>query len=768
MMTTQPDEKNDVAGDGTYAPKLTEWVNEPDLKDLKQDTESARPAQSAQIAKIDKWKSILTATGKYAPPKIKGRSSVQPKLARQQAEWRYSALTEPFLGSNKLFDVKPVSFEDGPGAKQNELLLNWQFRTKMNRVKFVDDFVRSVVDEGTAIIRVGWKRVTVPIMEDVPVYDHYDIESQEEMDAFQQAFEASENDIRGYNENVPPELKAAVDYFKETGQPTKALQSGFEKVPTEKVLLNQPDLTILNPVNFMIDPSCEGDIDKALFAVVSFETCKADLMKEPEKYKNLNHVIWESASPATTDNYATSTPSDFQFTDALRKKVVAQEWWGFYDIDGTGELKPIVCTWIGNTMIRCEENPFPDQKLPFVMVPYMPLKRELYGETDSELLEDNQNILGAITRGMIDLMGRSANSQIGIAKGMLDALNRRRYDNGQDYEFNPQQNPNNSILEHKYPEIPQSAMLMLNLQQNQAEAMTGVKSFSGGVSGDAYGDVAAGIRGALDAASKREMAILRRLAKGLKDIAAKIVAMNSVFLTEKEVIRVTNEEFVTVVRDELIGNYDLEVDISTAEVDNQKSQDLAFMLQTVGPNTDPSIMLMILADIADLKRMPELANRLRKWKPEPDPIAEQLKQLEVQKQQMEVAKLQSEIELNRAKAQEALANKDQANLDFVEQETGTKHARAMEQQKAQSQGNQNLQVTKALTQPRKEGEKAPNLNAAIGFNAISDKLANASNLANDGSTIARDEQAQQDPARSLGSGKFDPRQDPALNPNFNI
>src|SRR5690606_17677020 len=102
-----------------------------------------------------------------------------------------------------------------------------------------------------------------------------------------------------------------------------------------------------------------------------------------------------------------------------------------------GTLKPIVATWIGDTLIRMEENPFPDQKLPFVAIPYLPVLRELNGEPDAELLEDNQKILGAVLRGMIDLLGRSANSQKGFAKGMLDPLNRRKYENGQDYEFNP-------------------------------------------------------------------------------------------------------------------------------------------------------------------------------------------------------------------------------------------------------------------------------------------------------------------------------------------
>ena len=478
----------------------------------------------------------------------------------------------------------------------------------------------------------------------------------------------------------------------------------------------------------IIDPSCNGDLDKALFVIVSFETNKADLLKEPDRYKNLDAVNWEGNMPMTQPDHNTSTPDSYQLNDPLRKKVVAYEYWGFRDIHGDGELVPIVATWIGDICIRMEENPFPDGKLPFVVVPYLPVKRNLYGEPDAELLEDNQKILGAVTRGMIDLLGRSANGQQGMAKGMLDPLNRHRYDNGQDYEFNPSMSPANGVIEHKFPDIPQSALLMLNLQNQEAEALTGVKSFAGGISGEAYGDVAAGIRGVLDAASKREMAILRRLAKGMTEIGNKIIAMNAVFLSEKEVIRVTNKEFITVKREDLIGNFDLETDISTAEVDNAKAQDLAFMLQTLGPNSDPGIVMMILAEIADLKRMPELANKLRNWRPQPSPEQQELQRLEIEKARKEVEKLQSEISLNNAKAQEALANKDQKNLDYVEQETGTKHARDMEKQRGQAQGNQALEITKALTKPLKEGEQRPNLEAAIGFNQLSDRLADAGTL----------------------------------------
>lgn len=708
--------------------KLTDWEKEPDVRDLKQDLENARPAHQSRMQDIQRWSDLMAVRGSAKPTKVKGRSSVQPKLIRRQAEWRYSALTEPFLGSNKLFKVEPVTFEDAEAARQNSLVLNWQFRTKLNRVNFVDNFVRATVDEGTSITRVGWKRQTIMVDQEVPVYDFFPLQTEEQLAAFQTALDQQAADPRGYEEDVPDEIKAAIELYNESGQATYAQQSGVTTVKVEKVLVNQPVVDLLDPQNVIIDPSCNGDLDKALFVIVSFETNKADLLKEPDRYKNLDAVNWEGNMPMTQPDHNTSTPDSYQLNDPLRKKVVAYEYWGFRDIHGDGELVPIVATWIGDICIRMEENPFPDGKLPFVVVPYLPVKRNLYGEPDAELLEDNQKILGAVTRGMIDLLGRSANGQQGMAKGMLDPLNRRRYDNGQDYEFNPSMSPANGVIEHKFPDIPQSALLMLNLQNQEAEALTGVKSFAGGISGEAYGDVAAGIRGVLDAASKREMAILRRLAKGMTEIGNKIIAMNAVFLSEKEVIRVTNKEFITVKREDLIGNFDLETDISTAEVDNAKAQDLAFMLQTLGPNSDPGIVMMILAEIADLKRMPELANKLRNWRPQPSPEQQELQRLEIEKARKEVEKLQSEISLNNAKAQEALANKDQKNLDYVEQETGTKHARDMEKQRGQAQGNQALEITKALTKPLKEGEQRPNLEAAIGFNQLSDRLADAGTL----------------------------------------
>ena len=232
--------------------------------------------------------------------------------------------------------------------------------------------------------------------------------------------------------------------------------------------------------------------------------------------------------------------------------------------------------------------------------------------------------------------------------------------------------------------------------------MTGVTAFSGGISGAALGDTATGVRGALDAASKRELGILRRMANGMVEIGRKIISMNSVFLDEEEVVRVTNEEFVTVRRDDLSGQFDLKLTISTAEEDNAKVSDLSYMLQTMGPNMAPEMANMILSAIAELKKMPALARQIREYVPQPDPIAQQKAQLELALIQAQIATEQAKAAhyatgaglqqakqgTEVAKARALGSQADLADLEFVQEESGVNQERALQQtsQQAKSQG----------------------------------------------------------------------------------
>ena len=692
-----------ITSDASTKP-LTNWKKAPTVSELKQDLQDAKPIHDTQVIKINEWLDNLNVTGKAKMPVVKGSSSIVPKLIRKQAEWRYASLSEPFLSTDDVFNVKPVTFEDRKAAQQNQLVLNHQINNRIDKTKFIDEYVRAAVDEGTVIVRVGWQFEEEEIEVTVP-----DVQFQvnpEMGPLHEQLMQLKQSSPSEYATNVPEELQEAHDLTVEQGQPIEPVIMGEKTVKQMRTVKNFPTVEVCDYRNVVIDPTCNGDISKAKFLVFSFESSLAELKKDA-KYKNLDRINLEANSIlGTPDHNAVGDTQTFNFADEPRKKFVVYEYWGFRDIDGSGLIKPIVAAWVGDTMVRLEDNPFPDKEIPFVMEQYLPVRKSNYGEPDGALLEDNQRVIGAVTRGMIDIMGKSANGQTGMRKDMLDTTNRRKFDKGTDYEFNANVDPRQGVYMHTYPEIPQSAQFMLQLQNMEAESLTGVKAYSQGVSGQGLGDVAAGVRGALDAASKRELGILRRLSSGFIKIGRKIISMNAEFLSDEEVVRVTNEEFVTVRKDDLAGKFDLRLSISTAEEDNNKAEELGFMLQTMGPNMDPEMSRMILSDIARLRKMPDLAKKIEAYQPQPDPMAQQKAQLEIELLQAQIenaraqaGERQSGAQLDMAKAGTEQAKQkyigsdtDLKNLEFVEQESGVQQERAKELHGEQARSQAKLKL----------------------------------------------------------------------------
>ena len=657
--------------------EMVDWKNIPTLKDLKDNLTEATPSHNNHVSTVNDY--ISTLRGELRAKIMEGRSKVQHKLVRKQGEWRYSALEEPFLSTNDMFKVSPVTHADVESARQNELILNKQFRVDIPKVKLINKLVRTAVNTGTVIIKLGWETEKDTVIEEVPVFTKSLEETYEVLAQMVQAGQISEE------ESIQ---------ILESGQP---IQIGVESVEVEKEVINRPVVQIRDSRNVIIDPSCEGDIDNAQFIIDKFTTDLSSLKKDG-RYYNLDKI--EEKNYATVDdtyyhdNDYKSDPS-FRFTDKPRKKLVAYEYWGYWDIDDSGIVKPIVATWVGDTIIRLEENPFPDKKLPFVVIQYLPPDNEtIYGDSDASLLKDNQDIIGAVSRATIDLIGRSANAQRGVRKDLLDPINRDKFNKGLDYEFNPVSNPKDAVVTSKLPEIPRSALEVIQLQNNEAEALTGVKAFTGGISGDALGSSVGGVRSALDATAKRELGILRRLSEGIKQVGRKIISMNAVWLADEEIIRITDSEFVNIKRSALAGNFDLSLEVSTAEMDNQKAGELSFMLQTTGNTLPFDITKIILCKIADLRKLPDLSKMIQDYTPQPDPFVQEKNRLEIELLKAQIsnenAKAQEnivDVQLKAAKTQAELAKArlsgskaDEVDLNYLEQSSGLKQERALESQ----------------------------------------------------------------------------------------
>ena len=572
------------------------------LNRLKDDLKASDRLRQEWFNKIQEFRS-QTAGSPYGN-EVKGKSRIVSLDIKKQLEWMLPTLADPFLSTSDIIKCNPVTYEDVLAARQNELLLNTQFCRKFPRYNFMMKALKVLATEGTLVIQTGWD------------YEDEEIETMVE----------------------------SVVVHPETGEDVIAMSK--EKVT--KVKKNQPTATVCRNEDIYLDPTCMDDMSKAQFVIHRYETDLSTL-KSDGRYKNLDKVA-DQEGHKYDYGYLQQDHTYFKFQDQARKKMVVYEYWGNYDIDEDGIAEPIVCAWIGNTIIRLQSNPYPDQRPPFIVVPFNAVPFQLHGESLASVIGDNQKVKTAIIRGVIDNMAQSNNGQVGMRKGALDIANRKKFLEGKNFEYN---GTPNDFWQGSYNQIPSSAFDVLTIMNNEIESQTGVKSFSGGITGSALGSTATGARGALDATATRRISLVRNVAENLiKPLMRKWMAYNYAFLEEEEIVRITNEEFIPIRRDDLDGNIDIDITISTAEDNSAKAQELSFLLQTMGPNQDFEINKLLMGQIAKLSRMPDLEKQIMNHQQQPDPMEQQAKQLEMQKMMLELEMMQAEIKDKLARAGE--------------------------------------------------------------------------------------------------------------------
>ena len=594
------------------------------LDALKADLNAANIMRTEWFNKMADWRN--ETNGMPYGNEEAGKSKIISKDIKKQLEWMLPSLADPFLSSPDIIKCNPVTAEDVLSARQNQLLLNTQFCRKFPRYNFIMKSLKVLATEGTVTIQTGWD------------YEDEEVETMMET--------------------------VAVDEI--TGEEYITMAKQKQTIITK----NQPTAKVCRNEDIYIDPTCMDDMDKCQFVIHRYET-DISTLRADGRYKNLDKVAAYEGQNRDYGFY----PQDhtyFQFKDEPRKKMVVYEYWGNYDVNEDGIAEPIVCAWIGNTIIRLQSNPYPDKKPPFVIVPFNAVPFQIHGESLASVIGDNQKVKTAVVRGIIDNMAQSNNGQVGMRKGALDIANRKKFLAGRNFEYN---GTPNDFWQGSYNQIPGSAFDMMNIMNNEIEAQTGVKSFSGGINAGSLGSTATGARGALDATATRRISLVRNIAENLiKPLMRKWMSYNAEFLDEEEVVRITNEQFVPIRRDDLLGNIDIDISISTAEDNSAKAQELSFLLQTMGPNQDFEINKLLMAEIARLSRMPELEQKILGYQPQPDPAAEQMKQMQMQEMQLKLQLMQAEIKDRLARAGE---NEIDAQVKVAKMKTELAKARKL-------------------------------------------------------------------------------------------
>ena len=570
------------------------------LKSFQNDFQNAYVYQEQNIAKVDIWRKRYN--GEPYGNENDGKSKIVSKDIKKISDQLISELSDPFINTPDIVRCEANIPSSTQSAIANEIVLNTQFCRMFDRFNFISQCVRTLVIDGTCVVKTGWE-----YNEDVRIT----------------SVEKEVNSINEYG-NI------ALD--RETGMPITEKVNELEEQLV--VVDNKPTALLCRNEDIYIDPTCLGDFSKARFIIHIFEA-DLDTLERDGRYTNLDQLklIEKTQDPYyIKDQYAI-------FDDKPRKKYIIYEYWGYYDVNEDGLVEPIVCAYVDNVVIRFDYNPFPDKKPPFIVCPLYPIPHKIYGESLAETLDDLQKTRTALLRGMIDNISKNNNSQVGIRKGTLDEINKKKFLNGQSFEY---QGSIQDIFSGIYSEIPSSAFNMFQFSGNEAQSLVGVYLNPEVPANGSTGQHNVG-RSPLSTGSVRKLHYIKSISDNLiKPLLRKWIAYNGVYLDQETIFRISNTEYKLVNRDDLYGEIDIDLTISTNEDNMSKAHQLSFLLQTIGSSEDPNIRKIIMSKIARLYKMPDLASMIENYQPQPSEMEMQMMMLQVEKLKAEIQNLNAD------------------------------------------------------------------------------------------------------------------------------
>jgi len=367
--------------------------------------------------------------------------------------------------------------------------------------------------------------------------------------------------------------------------------------PITKVVDDHPIISVKKHNQIILGPSKDGSnsIDSLTFIADRYYATINDL-EATGKYKNLDKISHRDTISDYDINALPDADFEKEFSMLMdedyecekkidrNKPLVVTDYWTYLPVKKGETPIPVVATFVAGVVIYRDKSPFGiEVGYPYSRGIYEPsLDDDLYdGIPDTEYIEEEQKIIGAVTRGIIDIMAKSANGQVGMANGMLEPDEERKRQAGQDYKFNPSIDPTRGIVQEKYPELPNSALQVVSMMENTMESASGKKMFGQGINGDTYGSVATGIKATVDATTQRMSSNIRKFNKAFVDIIKKMSELNKEFITDDKLIVLSDETYQTIRPDDLQTEVNIKIDISTPEMDDKTSNDLAFMIQTL-------------------------------------------------------------------------------------------------------------------------------------------------------------------------------------------
>jgi len=623
--------------------------------------------------KIQDWLDLYD--GKPLGNEVDGRSKIVWKLIKKQGKTLSANLAKPFLSSSNIVSLEPRTKNDVIKAKIDEKLLNYFWDKEFNKVKFINTLTDIPVKEGTAFIYVSWDKEVVKNEQTVSVQD-----------------------------------PSVLDRFVQKGAKVTQTEDGKHKITFEKVIRNRPHSQIIPNEDIFTDPTAYS-IDECRYIIVRYPTTKEDLLSDPiydketvEKFfSKQSHTVGSESVDDLHDRDLWRLDTEDN-KDENQDKIYVYEHW--YREKGKIKIK----FFLSNSTTDVEVIGSKDYDFnwyPFIDVPLFDKEFSIWGDALAELIADEQKFMTSIVRGVIDNMSMSNNGTKFVRKGALDAINYKRLMSGHPVvEVNATGIPlNQVVVDGHFNELPSSVYNMLQIIENQAEGLTGVNKTMTGVSGRELNSPASNFQSMMSQAQVRLLMFTINIQDGLRRMLCKWLQMMMKYLSDEEIEKITGvnipelkaketmklarefgvEELPEDVKQKAMlliakevedmfsrsdSKYDIKFRVGTDGLKSIKINQINMLMQQAGSLVQagacpPDVVQKLLAKLTELLEYPELADEIANYQPQPDPMAQQMAQVQLTKEMAEAKKSEALAQnaLARTKQTEVKAQKEALSID---------------------------------------------------------------------------------------------------------
>lgn len=493
-------------------------------------------------------------------------------------EWIKPQLLEIFAGSNEVINLEPTSEEDVEPVKQQQILVRYQARIKNKWFTLWHDFLDDMFKLKTGVLKYQWLKKTDYVKKELGA-------------------DGGLNDYEYGAVLLTPsiEILEHKEFYIET-------ESGVERRHYLKI--NKPvydEYVLIEAVpaeDFGFPYKSTRTIENTPFCFHRVRKTKQELIAEYGKKKFAEievcgtHPENDSSEAVRIERFRDLGGVDFYYTTDTEEYIIYE---AYYTDPDSGER--VIHVFCGDVEFDYRENEY--KTPPFIVVSPIRQAHRVCGYGFYDLLREIQMIRTHILRQFINHISHGNNKRIfydrsGIVD--LEAFN----DNSPGVKIPTNRDPNNVVKEETKAPISPEVYSLWEMMKEEKDYHSGVPRSFQGVNPKILNATWRGQNQQVQQASQRVMMISRLIAElALKPLVEAMVNLNIDNLSQPVAFRYLNE-FVRIERDNIVGKFDVSVNIGLGNTD--KLERIANLQQLLALQKQ-AIEMEALAGIPDDQRI---------------------------------------------------------------------------------------------------------------------------------------------------------------------